>query len=668
MKTKLLFTLLIVFSLSTFAQVPRTVLMEYATNASCGPCATSNPASQAFLESNYGRMVSIWYHAWWPGSGDPMYVANKPENENRIGYYGIPWVPYSVIDGLLYDAAGDANTLRTQANSRFAITSPVKIEVNAEIVNDSLDVTITMVVYGDVTQENLKLQTVIIEQMMTYASPPGSNGEVEFPHVFRKFIGGVDGIDVSGLSIGDSLTYTLKDEINPEWKRDVLSVVAFLQSQSSREVVQAGTDKKYHSISGTLPRMELINKNEKVNYPFSITNTQPDPLSLLIKLDIIENNQNWVAMLLHENNLVDSIFVNLATGESIDFQLDLQVGDVSDYIKLSVISRNESGFSPSISYIAFTKGDVLLVDDDGGNVFDEVFTRSLINSNNEYTMIKNELFTEFTSEVDVLNEFDALIWNLGDHSPSIVGAELSWLIKYLNDGGNMLFSGSDFAHDIHDVNVSSSGKFIFRTFLDVTYETDSVASTTLSSVPGNILFDNLNIELESMYSTFPDGVKSRNGNSQIVMQFDDTDYAGIVLNERPTSKLAYISFGLERIKSQATQDLVVEKIMNWLLTPVVGVDENPLTQAIPESYGLDQNFPNPFNPSTLINYNLPESGSVKIVIHDILGNEVANLVNEKKNAGYHSIEFNASHLTSGIYFYSINTGDFYQVKKMLLIK
>ena len=57
--------------------------MEYATNASCGPCATSNPGSQAFLEGNYGRMVSIWYHAWWPGSGDPMYVANKPENENK---------------------------------------------------------------------------------------------------------------------------------------------------------------------------------------------------------------------------------------------------------------------------------------------------------------------------------------------------------------------------------------------------------------------------------------------------------------------------------------------------------------------------------------------------------------------------------------------------------
>ena len=60
--------LLTSFSMSVFGQVPRTVLMEYATNTSCGPCAYSNPDSYNYLSSNYGQMVSIWYHAWWPGS------------------------------------------------------------------------------------------------------------------------------------------------------------------------------------------------------------------------------------------------------------------------------------------------------------------------------------------------------------------------------------------------------------------------------------------------------------------------------------------------------------------------------------------------------------------------------------------------------------------------
>lgn len=86
------------------------------------------------------------------------------------------------------------------------------------------------------------------------------------------------------------------------------------------------------------------------------------------------------------------------------------------------------------------------------------------------------------------------------------------------------------------------------------------------------------------------------------------------------------------------------------------------------SYSLSQNFPNPFNPATYINYSIPENEFVKIVVCDILGREVSTLVNCEKQAGTHQVVFDASELNSGVYFYKIKAGNFTDVKKMLVVK
>ncbi|HCY76632.1 MAG TPA: hypothetical protein DHV28_12000 [Ignavibacteriales bacterium] len=87
-----------------------------------------------------------------------------------------------------------------------------------------------------------------------------------------------------------------------------------------------------------------------------------------------------------------------------------------------------------------------------------------------------------------------------------------------------------------------------------------------------------------------------------------------------------------------------------------------------DNYYLQQNYPNPFNPSTKINYGLRKSGNVEITVYNVLGNKVATLVNGYKSAGKHSVDFNASNIASGIYFYKISTPDFIQTKKMILEK
>lgn len=97
-----------------------------------------------------------------------------------------------------------------------------------------------------------------------------------------------------------------------------------------------------------------------------------------------------------------------------------------------------------------------------------------------------------------------------------------------------------------------------------------------------------------------------------------------------------------------------------------------------KEFELEQNFPNPFNPTTTIQYQLPQDARVTLKVYDILGSEVATLVNEKQEAGFYEVKFsvkggsasggNASNFASGMYVYHLQTGDYVSVKKMLMIK
>ena len=89
---------------------------------------------------------------------------------------------------------------------------------------------------------------------------------------------------------------------------------------------------------------------------------------------------------------------------------------------------------------------------------------------------------------------------------------------------------------------------------------------------------------------------------------------------------------------------------------------------IPQEFLLAQNYPNPFNPTTTIKYQIPELSFVTPKIYNVLGREIATLVNQEKPVGEYEVEFNATSLPSGIYFYRLKAGEFVETKKMLLIK
>ncbi len=99
---------------------------------------------------------------------------------------------------------------------------------------------------------------------------------------------------------------------------------------------------------------------------------------------------------------------------------------------------------------------------------------------------------------------------------------------------------------------------------------------------------------------------------------------------------------------------------------MVGVESDD--KDLPQNINLSQNYPNPFNPSTIINFKLPLKSFVSLKVYDVLGREIKTLISGERKSGIYNIAFRAEELSSGIYFYKLEAGDFIQTKKMILLK
>jgi hypothetical protein len=106
--------------------------------------------------------------------------------------------------------------------------------------------------------------------------------------------------------------------------------------------------------------------------------------------------------------------------------------------------------------------------------------------------------------------------------------------------------------------------------------------------------------------------------------------------------------------------------LSFVLNSIIDIKQ--IGTEIPATYSLKQNYPNPFNPVTKISFDIPKKAFVSLKVYDILGKEVARLVSEDKSAGKYILDFNASYLSSGIYFYKLEAGDFTETKRMVILK
>jgi hypothetical protein len=247
-------TLLVAVTLCHFAfsQSNRLTLVEEFTQASCPPCALQNPAFDDLLLSNPDKVVTLKYHTDWPGV-DEMNAQNTSDVQSRVTYYSINGVPMGAMDGFVwpdydgYTSSADQykgapyQCSQGLIDSMQGISAPFTLTATHWLSSDrdSIYATITINALSAVSG-SLVAQVAVIEKDVNFLQPPGTNGETEFDAVMKKMLPSASGTTLaSSWNAGDSYSFTVGWKLANIYDMNQLGVVAFIQNNSGKAVLQA---------------------------------------------------------------------------------------------------------------------------------------------------------------------------------------------------------------------------------------------------------------------------------------------------------------------------------------------------------------------------------------------------------------------------------------------
>lgn len=241
-------------------------LYEEVTNASCGPCASSNTVLNAFLEQMSDSLIAITYHAWWPGVSDPMYQHNIQQIRDRIQFMkgNVNATPWLNVDGLIVDVwPFNSTNLIGAYNTRMAVPSPLGLEVtHTRISVDSVEVRVKAALLSDLPAGSWKLRVYAVEHPINYATAPGSNGEKYFPHVFRKSVPSSAG-EIFPTTAGD-YEFVYRYKFEPAWNDTNLYSIAVVQEDNTKEVVNTGSSKFTNILPVELASFETVQQKNGI--------------------------------------------------------------------------------------------------------------------------------------------------------------------------------------------------------------------------------------------------------------------------------------------------------------------------------------------------------------------------------------------------------------------
>jgi hypothetical protein len=268
--------------------------------------------------------------------------------------------------------------------------------------------------------------------------------------------------------------------------------------------------------------------------------------------------------------------------------------------------------------------------------------------NNSNGVFDNGIDTPIDTATDILGQ----IMGIGKY-PGAKNLGLSSFFQYYN-------------------GIDPSNKFVLRNFT-LGLNTSGIRRNPCTWTQGSVLGgDNCaNIDPHFMYSGDPvTQVGWINNTATDQRQISSTGPFQLVKNDTISIVVAYVvgqgTSGINSVTVAKENDVYAQnKFDSNFPSTFVGINDKSISKL---DFNLNQNYPNPFNPNTVISYSLPSSSNVKLIVYNTLGQSIKTLDSGYKQAGNYSINFNASDLSSGIYFYKLEAGQFSQIKKMMLVK
>jgi len=674
---KKLLLLLLVFGFFTQLNAyDKKSLVERFTNSSCGPCATINNSWYNETTANMlnsGTISHLVYNGWWPSASDPMYLLNQSDNTSRINYYGVNSVPWIEVNGsTVSTSSGAFQNAVTNGNTEYA---PFNIFISQEAVSDNLIEVKVKIVRdsGDnTTFGNIKLRVAITEKVVEYN---GGNGETHFYSISRTMLPDAVGSSFTIPAAGDSTEITLQYVPTIEFlaavNLDSLRAVAFIQDDNTQEVYQSEMEDLFRmnipSIPPTSPDI-ILDSNTPAQFTLEVKNEGFLDDSYYVDVSSVATT-GWTGEYTTENGTFPfghQDLISVAVGESAAVMVTVNPNGISGYAETQVqfTSTNEPTVITSAYLRNVTNSGVeILVVDASTEGYSSLVSNSLdsVYSGSHGMVARNAL----DATVD-LSHFQVITWSAGIGLPVFYQDDVTALQSFLDGDGRLFISGQNIGADIFETSGQSQfAQDFYNNYLHANYENDFGGSFFIQGFDGDPITDGMQFVLNDVYDMSPDEISAFDANATPILKFP----AGAISSIRAASdesKVVYLGIGFEQIGDAATRDTLLERTIAWLKEGlVVGVNED---EVVVQTFNLEQNYPNPFNPGTIINYQIPESEFVSLKVYDIMGQVVAELINEKQNAGTYNVEFDASSLSSGLYVYTLTAGKFTISKKMLLMK
>jgi photosystem II stability/assembly factor-like uncharacterized protein len=271
---------------------------------------------------------------------------------------------------------------------------------------------------------------------------------------------------------------------------------------------------------------------------------------------------------------------------------------------------------------------------------------------------------------DVVEGIDQGFALTGGRSSNTLGGDDVWLIKTdvagFSDCAFGTFNPNVFViSNLQAINLNmGTGSLISAADLTLTTITPNSGQTTSCAIiPVELKSFNYKIEKNNVKLSWTTATEINNQGFKV---FRDNNEIGFVAGSGTTTELRNYSFNDENLNSGIYNYALLQNDFDGTSR---GVGELTVeVKNIPSDFILEQNYPNPFNPSTTIGYSIPEVSFIKLSVYNSLGEKVADIEEGEKPAGYYEVNFDASTLPTGIYFYALSTGKFTATKKMLLLK
>ncbi len=442
-----LLILLLFCSFSLNSQFVRKVVVEEATNASCGPCASQNPIFKKWLDNHLDRVIPIVYHAWWPGSKDPMYLYDTLMNQNRIRYYGINSVPTGRVNGKIAPSSGsyyagavaDTVALNNQLNSEsfYSTISISFADFNVDKMSGQGSVKLNAFSIKPIS--NLFLRIAICEEHHYYANA-GSNGEKDFLWVARKMLPNASGTSIS-LNANETKTFEFSFNIDTSFTDD-LYAVAFIQDDKTKEILQGAWTKNYPVnepkyallVLGT-NLTSVLNSKDEMELEAVVLNNTPIATTFTISLEGKNNiPTDWEAKVLENNSEVTVQAKSIYT-----IKAWLKVGETpfASDLKLKIQTTDgkftQTGPSWKVYHSGIQRLNIL-----GGE--DKHSIQSTIESKLPPAYIFEISESDFISNSSKFSSLKTIVWN-GSTNGDFTANSANIIFNALNKNQNIMICG-----------------------------------------------------------------------------------------------------------------------------------------------------------------------------------------------------------------------------------